>query len=667
MEMQPTDLSRAIAFHQQGRARDAIPLYQNFLRANRKHAGAANLLAVALMQEGRLEEAADAAEHALRLDQGQASTHYNLGTILQALKQNEKAIRHFEAAIRLNPKDAQAYNNLGVVLKAIECIDDSIEAFRKAINLNSGFAQAYANLASALSHASRYDEAIEAAKKALTIAPGLAEAQLTIGNVLARRGESDAAVHAFDKAVRLQPNRHEAYYDAGNALMSLHLEERAAEYFRQITVLKPDLAAPRFMLAACLHHLGRYGQAVEEAERAIALLKGSPGEVEAEVAAGKYFLQANREEKALIHFERALHLDPASGDAMFNRAKALSFLYREDEALSQLDQAIAQKSASEDMHSLKALTALSAGRFRDGWDLYEMRFSERSKDAMPRRKYSAVNWDGQASHESVLIWGEQGLGDQILHASILSDAVQRAPHIVLEAEPRLIPLFSRSFPQIKVRALTHDLDESGISAQLPIGSLGRFFRQDWNDFSRRAYLTADRARSGKLRQALAADGQCLVGISWRSSNAVASLYKTARLADFNSILQQPGLDFVDLQYGDTSAEIKAVGEETGITVHHVNEIDNKEDIDGLAALIEACDAVVTISNVTAHIAGALGKPVWILIPHGQGRHWYWFKDRTDSPWYPGARIVRQQRGQAWSELVASIAPKIAAFALARKK
>lgn len=665
--MQPTDLSRAIAFHQQGRARDAIPLYQNFLRANRKHAGAANLLAVALMQEGRLEEAAEAAEHALRLDPEQASTHYNLGTILQALRQNERAVSHFEAAIRLNPKDAQAYNNLGVVLKGAERIDDSIEAFHQAVNLNPGFAQAYANLASTLSRASRHDEAIEAAKRALMIDPRLAEAHLTIGSALAGLGDADAAVHAFDKAIRLQPNRHEIYYDAGNALMSLHLEERAAEYFQRITVLKPDLAAPRFMLAICLHHLSRYEAAAEEAERALALLKDSRGDAEAELAAGKYFLQANREEKALVRFERALHLNPASGDAMFNRAKALSFLYREDEALSQLDQAIAQKSASEDMDSLKALTALSVGQFRDGWDLYEMRFSDRSKDAMPRRKYSAPRWDGEASQGPVLIWGEQGLGDQILHASILPDAMQRVSQIALEVEPRLIPLFSRSFPQLKVRALTHNLDENGIAAQLPIGSLGRFFRQDWNDFSRRAYLTADRERAGRLREMLTAGGQCLIGLSWRSSNAVASLYKTARLADFGSILKQSGLDFVDLQYGDTSAEIKAVREETGIAVHHIEEIDNKEDVDGLAALIEACDAVVTISNVTAHIAGALGKPVWILIPHGQGRHWYWFKDRTDSPWYPGARIIRQQRGQTWAELVASIAPEIVAFAHDRKK
>ncbi|HVT55080.1 MAG TPA: hypothetical protein VHD34_03395, partial [Xanthobacteraceae bacterium] len=125
---------------------------------------------------------------------------------------------------------------------------------------------------------------------------------------------------------------------------------------------------------------------------------------------------------------------------------------------------------------------------------------------------------------------------------------------------------------------------------------------------------------------------------------------------------RPEFQFVDLQYGDTAGERTALREKHGISIQHLDEIDNTNDIDGLAALIEACDAVVTVSNTTAHLAGALGKPVWILVPQGHGRLWYWFRDRTDSPWYPGARIVRQQPGQSWADLVTSIVPEILEFA-----
>jgi ADP-heptose:LPS heptosyltransferase len=123
---------------------------------------------------------------------------------------------------------------------------------------------------------------------------------------------------------------------------------------------------------------------------------------------------------------------------------------------------------------------------------------------------------------------------------------------------------------------------------------------------------------------------------------------------------------VDLQYGDTAAEIEAVRGEFGVAVKHLDEIDNTNDIDGLAALIGACDVVLTVSNTTAHIAGALGKPVWVMVPHGQGRLWYWFHERADSPWYPEMRICRQQKGQSWADLIASAVSQIADFVQASK-
>jgi ADP-heptose:LPS heptosyltransferase len=262
----------------------------------------------------------------------------------------------------------------------------------------------------------------------------------------------------------------------------------------------------------------------------------------------------------------------------------------------------------------------------------------------------------------LLIWGEQGLGDQIIYASMISDAQKRADKIVLEVEPRLISLFKRSFPKAEVRPLLPELNEDGISAHTPIGSLGGLFRLHWSDFLQRAYLIADQARAKELHSLLQPNKKCVIGISWRSMNKKAGEHKTALLRDFASMLLSPEIGFVDLQYGETADELDAIQKEFGVAIRHVDEIDNKNDIDGLAALIEACDAVVTVSNTTAHIAGALGKPVWILIPHGQGRIWYWFKDRKDSPWYPGARIVRQQPGQSWADLVASIAPEISEFA-----
>jgi ADP-heptose:LPS heptosyltransferase len=157
------------------------------------------------------------------------------------------------------------------------------------------------------------------------------------------------------------------------------------------------------------------------------------------------------------------------------------------------------------------------------------------------------------------------------------------------------------------------------------------------------------------------DERTVVGLSWVSHNPRSGKTKSARLSDFESILRLPNCRFVDLQYGDTLAERQAVERELGIRVERLEDIDNTNDIDGLAALITACDAVVSVSNTTAHLAGALGAATWTLVPHGHARIWYWFKEGDDSPWYPNVRVRRQGNAQPWRDLVGSCLDEIASF------
>jgi ADP-heptose:LPS heptosyltransferase len=141
------------------------------------------------------------------------------------------------------------------------------------------------------------------------------------------------------------------------------------------------------------------------------------------------------------------------------------------------------------------------------------------------------------------------------------------------------------------------------------------------------------------------------GISWRSKNAEFGADKSITLEALQPILSCTGVDFVDLQYGDTDEERGNLQQTHGIRVHHLDEIDNKDDIDGLAALISACDIVITISNVTAHIAGALGKPTIVMLPNSPSLFWYWHGGRVDSPWYPTNTLVTQSRSNEWSGVI----------------
>ena len=194
-------------------------------------------------------------------------------------------------------------------------------------------------------------------------------------------------------------------------------------------------------------------------------------------------------------------------------------------------------------------------------------------------------------------------------------------------------------------------------------SLGRHLRTSWSAFGRpeHGYLQADAARTAALRARLTRDGRPVIGLSWQSRNPSIGAAKTASLRDFAAMLRVPGVRFVDLQYGDTTDERAAVRKELGVEVERLADVDNLNDIDGLAALISACDAVLTVSNTTAHLAGALGRPVWVLVPGGSARLWYWFPDRERSPWYPRVHVKRKVNQQTWAALIDSVVDEISGF------
>jgi hypothetical protein len=245
---------------------------------------------------------------------------------------------------------------------------------------------------------------------------------------------------------------------------------------------------------------------------------------------------------------------------------------------------------------------------------------------------------------------------------MIADVAKRAKSVVLEVEPRLTKLFSRSFPGMQVIG-RGDALPTNVATQSPLPSLGQYLRPDWASFScsNAGYLVADPDLVARLHSSLSPNGEKVIGLSWVSKSPAFGQFKTAQLTDFESVLRRPNCRFVDLQYGDTLTERAALKQTTGINVERLDDIDNTNDIDGLAALITACDLVVTVSNTTAHLAGALGKPTLLFVPQSGGRLWYWFNDRHDSPWYPSMRVERQKVGQSWKDLVDASATQVDAL------
>lgn len=215
-----------------------------------------------------------------------------------------------------------------------------------------------------------------------------------------------------------------------------------------------------------------------------------------------------------------------------------------------------------------------------------------------------------------------------------------------------MPLLSRSFPLLKWASGRAKLSPHGFDTQMPMGSLGRIFRKSLRDFeqTQSPFLQIDEHRSAALRQMLNTPNKRLCGVSWRSQNPRTGADKSLSLHDLLPVLRLPGWTFVNLQYGDVSSEVATLREQQGIDLLRCEAVDNFQDVDGLAHLIKACDAVVTTSNSTAHLAGALARKTLLMAPGGRGRMWYQNRRGAHSLWYPTIRFVEEAR---WGQTHAS--------------
>jgi tetratricopeptide (TPR) repeat protein len=645
-------LAKAVQLHRSGDVAGAIRLYEKIVRSAPKNAGALNLLGLACFQAGKLERAAEALEKALAFKPDLPDAHYNLATVLQALGRHEEAVTYYGHALATRGGDADAQNNMGTALKALGRVEEAIAHFRQAVALRRGWGVAHFNLANALHENDQNEEAIGQYEQAIRLIPNPSDVHVNLGIALQALGRQADAVDQFKLALARKPDDAVVHYNLGNALRELEKLDGAVEHYSRALRSKPDYVEAYVNLGTTLFLLGRTDEAKHCFEQALAI---EPGESEAHLGLARVFNMLDRYDDAIEQFKMAAAIEPNSANAYANMAGALRALDRNEEAMRAFERALEIDPRSE-IGLLGAMSlSLSLGDFSSGW-AYVERYRDAGLIKGGPKNLPQPRWDGRPVLGTLLLWGDQGLGDQVLYASMVEEIRDRASRVVLHVEPRLVPLFARSFPQVEVIGPSGLADVGMINAQEPLSGVGRLLRPDWASFPNceRGYLVADRERAARLRERLKGDDSFVVGISWRSTNPKVGREKSIVLHDFEPLLRMQGVRFVDLQYGDTRVERESVVRELGIEVLHVDEIDNTNDIDGLASLIEACDAVVSVSNTNAHIAGALGKPTIVLVREKHGRIWYWFGDRDDSPWYPRVRVLSQERGQAWADLVRAV-------------
>lgn len=585
-------------------------------------AHALHLLGRVAVRKGNATEAIDYVQRAIALESRDAAFHTTLAELHWSAGNAAGAETEFAKALALAPRSAEALFSFGRYQLAMGASAKAAATLKRAVALNPQWAPAHLELAKAFRAGKRPQDALASAQRAAQLKPKYAEALLVMGQLYRGLRDLDKALTYIREALTADHRYAAAYREIGAICLDLNRAEDASNYFREALWLEPADADAHVGLGYALRLCGRLKEAAESflcAERL------NPRLASAHIGLGMVADAAGSPDEAMRRFDLAIEKAPES-PARYNRALAL----------------------------------LRHGRLAEGWRAYEWRWTSPVFKAAPRHQ-NIPRWRGEPlAGKKLLVWGEQGVGDEIIFASMVPDLVERGIDVTLECDARLAPLFRRSWPAIKVveepRAPAPAARYKGVHLQTAGGSLGEFLRPDFTSFPKRErLLEPDRTRAAILRDDLLANSktkpELLVGISWISNTPMAAAEKSTRLAEWAPILKQGNVCFVDLQYGNTDAERADVERSLGISIAHSAHVDLTKDLDGVAALAAACDLVISVSNTTVHLAGAVGAPVWALIPPPVVQPWYWFTGREDSPWYDSVRLFRPAANETWSDVI----------------
>jgi tetratricopeptide (TPR) repeat protein len=587
-----------------------------------------------------------------------------LGAELRRHGRLAEAIEVLQRALERAPGDAQTLSELAHARRLQGNLDAARAAASRALEIAPGLAGAWFNLGAVQIEQGEAARAIESYRKALEIDPGFAEAWSNLGEALGASGDRAGEISAYRRALDVNPRLAPVWSNLGSALLEEGKIEEALAACKHAVELVPGFAAAWSNLGNAFHEHGEHAEAVSACERALEI---APELAEAWSNLGCALLEQGAIERSFAAHRRALELQPLGARAHYNLGVAHERCREHETAVAHYRRALELDADNAPAGLRLACVLLMRGEFREGWETYEWRWRQRG--VRPRR-FDFMPWRGErVPGRRLLLWGEQGIGDEILYSSMVGELADAGLDITLETDSRLVPLLQRSFPRVKVvaRANPAAIDPAAFDCQAPLAGLGRWLRPSFDSFRRhRGYLKADAEKASRFRALLLRPARAgVVGVSWSSANREFGADKSTALADWAGVLRVPGVRFVSLQYGNTESDRGELQRRHGLELVHLDDVDLFNDLEALAALCAACDLVITVSNVTAHMAGALGRPVWLLPPASEGKIWYWFSGRSDSPWYPSMRIFEQAVPGSWRETLNAVAQELATFVIER--
>jgi tetratricopeptide (TPR) repeat protein len=521
---------------------------------------------------------------------------------------------------------------------------EAIEACRHTLAIHPNDAATLQTLGNALLALQRVDEAIEAYRQGLFAQPNSAGLHINLANALRTAGRLEEAVISYRSAILVYPKRAQSYSDLGHVLCLLERHEEAVQPYRQALVLNPDDANTLIGLASVLLVLKEYEDACEHFQRALRL---RPDDTSVLYGLGCSLLAQFRHKDAVPYLERAAELRPEHNDTRAALGNALLGANRNAEALLHYRTAEESNKDAAGLQLNQALALLGNGAWSEGWQRFEARFSA-VPEALPGLDLpkDAVFWRGEdIAGRTILLQAEQGFGDTILCVRYAPLVAERGAKVVLRVQYQLAKLVAE---MRGIDTLLTNIDPTpAIGLVCPLMSLPLAFGTEIATVPGNVpYLKTPSAYRLLWQTLLGVRRRPRIGVAWRGQQHLP--HRSMPLAKLAPLLQCASYEFHGLQKEMTEADREWLAANP-LLIDHSAEL---QDFADTAAIAEEMDLVISIDTSVAHLAGALARPLWIMLPFsGDFR---WLLDRGDSPWYPTARLFRQERPGDWDQVVADV-------------
>jgi tetratricopeptide (TPR) repeat protein/GT2 family glycosyltransferase len=607
-----------------GNFRHSEQLFRSILQRNPNNPDALHSLGIIALKKGNHSAAIELIRKAIANNPRVPQYYNTLGLVFETLEKYEEAIAAYQQAISAKPDYAEAYHNMAVALQTQKQYAAAVEKCKQAVTIRPDYAEAYNTMAFSLEKQQKFTDAITNYKQAVGLKPDFAEAYNHLGVILNAQKRTSEAIEYFTKALRIDPNYAEIYNNMGIALKEKKHFTEAISYFEKAIQLEPDFAEAYYNLANSLRDETRCTEAIEYYRNAVRL---KPDFAEAYNHLGVVlnaqggYVEKIENDEAIKNYIRALQINPDFAEAHWNLS----------------------------------LVLLRTGKLIEGWKEYQWRRNPKLNITTYPHSFDKPRWDGSSFRDKrLLVHYEQGLGDTIHFVRYLPMVKALGGTVILEVRKPLYKLLQH-FPGVDelIEASFDKKPDVKFDYHTSLMDLPYIFATNLETIPAEVpYINCCPLKAKHWKKKLTGP-DFKIGIVWAGSPSHGNDHnRSCKIKYFASLSKIDGVRLYRLQKNETAEQVAVLADETMIT----NLGAEFKDFTDTAGVIENLDLIISVDTSVLHLAGAMGKPVWALLPFAP--EWRWMLNRQDNPWYPTMKLFRQKKWGQWESVFQEVAEEL---------